>query len=291
MPPLVWRVWIMLAGWVVPSGDRAEWRAQWRSAVASWRVLRDRGELPGRDQWLIGTRLMQDAFGARFTNVRARRLVRGPAVLIAGAAAALALIAMASGGFRTTWWLIGTARDLQLRPMPGIRYDARGDFVFKYGAPMVTAFAVSAALLVVKRRSLRSIGWRSWTLLLFKVGAVALIASLLWVEGGHGLRSYFSREGVRFGVFGVGLGILYIVAVGYATAWSVADQRRRCPVCLHRLTMPVTIGSWASIYNPAATELVCDQGHGSLALQEAESGTGSPDRWTVLDSTWRELFR
>src|SRR5439155_12053641 len=112
----------------------------------------------------------------RFTSVRARRLVRGPAILIGGAVVVVAAIAIASGGFSTTWWLIGTARDLRLRPMPGVRYDARGDFVFKYAAPMVTAFAVAAALVLAKRRPVWSMGWRSWALLLFKVGAVELIA-------------------------------------------------------------------------------------------------------------------
>ena len=149
------------------------------------------------------------------------------------------------------------------------------------------------ALLILSRRLLRGIGLRSWSLLIYKVVLAELIAALLWVEGGHGLRFYFARGGgMRFGVFGVGLAIFYIAAFGYLIVWCITDQRRRCPVCLYRLVMPVTMGSWASIYDPAATELVCDQGHGSLALQESETGAaGAPDRWTVLDSSWRELFR
>lgn len=275
---------IWIAGLLVPGDVRSEWRDRWRSSVASWRVLRERGELPDHDGPALVRRLFADAFGGR-------RVLRGPALLVAGGLAALLAIGIFSDGFATSRWLIATARDVQARPNPGVRYDARGDFLFKYIAPVIVAGAVASAMLLLSRRSLRAIGWRSWMLLLFKVVTVEGIACLLWVEGGHALRTQVSRESLRFGVLGVGLAILYIAGLGYATAWCVADQRRRCPVCLHRLVMPVTMGSWASIYDPAATEMVCDQGHGSLALQEAETGAGAPDRWTVLDSTWRELFR
>jgi len=40
---------------------------------------------------------------------------------------------------------------------------------------------------------------------------------------------------------------------------------------------------------PAATELVCGKGHGSLLVQEA--ATGAPDEWVTLDPSWRLLFR
>jgi len=50
--------------------------------------------------------------------------------------------------------------------------------------------------------------------------------------------------------------------------------------------MPVMIGSWASVFEPVTTELLCEEGHGSLCVPE----TGQPDRWTPLDASWRELF-
>jgi hypothetical protein len=71
--------------------------------------------------------------------------------------------------------------------------------------------------------------------------------------------------------------------------WSLADQRRRCPVCLGRLEMPVTLGSWASVFEPPTTEFLCADGHGSLSVQEAEPTAA--DRWIALDSSWRSLFR
>jgi hypothetical protein len=73
-----------------------------------------------------------------------------------------------------------------------------------------------------------------------------------------------------------------------ALAWVFADQRRRCPECLGLLALPVTIGSWASVLEPVSTELVCEQGHGSLSVPE--SALALPQKWTALDVSWRGLF-
>jgi hypothetical protein len=55
--------------------------------------------------------------------------------------------------------------------------------------------------------------------------------------------------------------------------------------------MPVTIGSWSSpLLDPVSTELLCEQGHGSLCVPETQSSASEPDRWTALDDSWRELF-
>ena len=291
MPPVVWRVLIYVAGWLVPWRARVEWRAQWQSAMANWWILAERGELADRGSAALARRLLADAVGQRFTDVRLRRTVRSPAIVIAVALASVLTIGFLSRGFTTSRWLIAVAQDVRARPDLGFPYDHRGDILFKYLAPMVSATGVGLALLVLSRRSMRSIGLRSWSLLIFKVVAAELISALLWVEGGRALRAHVAREGLRFGLLGIGLAFAYVTAFGYLIVWCVTDQRRRCPECLHRLVMPVTLGSWASIYDPAATELVCDEGHGSLAMQESETETGTPDRWTVLDSSWRELFR
>ena len=73
--------------------------------------------------------------------------------------------------------------------------------------------------------------------------------------------------------------------------WAILDQARRCPVCLRRLAMPVTLGSWSSpLLEPAATELLCDEGHGSLRFSEAHTTLGEIRRWITLDDSWRDLF-
>ncbi|MFB3776631.1 MAG: ABC transporter permease [Bryobacteraceae bacterium] len=72
--------------------------------------------------------------------------------------------------------------------------------------------------------------------------------------------------------------------------WSILDQGRRCPVCLRRLGMAVTRGSWSSSFlEPASTELLCDEGHGSLRVSDSHSTLGEIRRWVTLEDSWREL--
>ncbi len=72
--------------------------------------------------------------------------------------------------------------------------------------------------------------------------------------------------------------------------WSILDQGHRCPVCLRRLSTPVTSGSWSSVLlEPASTELLCDQGHGTLLVTSAYSTLGEVRRWITLEDSWRDL--
>jgi hypothetical protein len=83
----------------------------------------------------------------------------------------------------------------------------------------------------------------------------------------------------------------FYLGCGAALYWCYYDQRHRCPVCLHRLSIPVTIGSWSSpLFDPVSTELLCDQGHGSLWVPETQSSASVAEHWTGLDESWRELF-
>jgi hypothetical protein len=73
--------------------------------------------------------------------------------------------------------------------------------------------------------------------------------------------------------------------------WSILDQSRRCPVCLRRLGMAVTLGSWSSsLIAPASTELLCDQGHGALRISDSYSTLGEIRRWIALEDSWRDLI-
>jgi hypothetical protein len=291
MPPVLWRVPIYLAGWLVPARERGEWRRRWASNLDSWHVLVERGELPAGGGAAILSGACRDAFRERFGELRPAKLLRGPMFLVAACAGAIPLVGLCSHGFATCRALMATAQDMRLHPDLGFRYDLRGDRLFEYLAPVVIAACVGMALVFLKRRSLGSLGWRSWSLLLFKLVSIHLSASLLWVEGGHALRSQLTREGFRFGIAGFGLGLAFIFSFGFATLWCIADQRARCPVCLRRLVLPVRLGSWASsFFDPAATELVCEEGHGALALMETEDDAAAPDRWVELDESWQYLF-
>jgi hypothetical protein len=73
--------------------------------------------------------------------------------------------------------------------------------------------------------------------------------------------------------------------------WSIADQRRRCRVCLRRLAMATQVGCpGCLLLDWAGTELVCIEGHGMLHVPDMAACWQEPDRWTSLDDSWQELF-
>jgi hypothetical protein len=287
---MVWLVPLYVAAWLVPASRRAEWRERWIANLCHWRVLADRGELPAWSGVAFLRRGFADACHERFGAVRYHRMLRGPAFLIVVQAAALLAVGFASHGFAATRHVLALISDMRLNPHHDYRYDIRGDRIFEYLTPVVVAAAIGVALVFVKKRSLRSLGWRLWTFMGVNVVSLHLISSLLWIEGGRAIRSHLVRPDLRIGVAGFGLGVAFMIGYGFLVLWSIADQRRRCPVCLHRLMMPVALGSWASIFDPAQTEFVCEEGHGSLALVEAEAEVSAADRWTELDSSWQYLF-
>ncbi len=89
----------------------------------------------------------------------------------------------------------------------------------------------------------------------------------------------------------VGLWTFLPIAVAILS-WSIADQQKRCRVCLSRLVLPVEVGRPGSVLlNFAGTELVCAQGHGTLYVSESASNALERDRWNALDDSWAGLFR
>jgi hypothetical protein len=131
-------------------------------------------------------------------------------------------------------------------------------------------------------------GLKYWSFLVLKTLLLVAVPLLLWVEIDGVILSTMAASLIR-NIILVVLTPAFIFICAFAVWWSFADQRGRCPVCLQLLTMPVTIGSWSSVLDPATTELVCDSGHGSLSFPDAADG--QPDRWTNLDPSWSELFR
>jgi len=72
--------------------------------------------------------------------------------------------------------------------------------------------------------------------------------------------------------------------------WVLADQRRRCPVCLRLLSNPVAIGSAAqTVLGCYGTELICTRGHGFLYVPGAPTSWCSKQRWQYLDPGWGSL--
>jgi hypothetical protein len=168
-----------------------------------------------------------------------------------------------------------------------------------YGIGISFGLLLGIALVAIGRRSpvaarvSRMQAFRSWAFLLVKFVLVLGGLAVFWIEiilaidmPSHGeFREFVRLLGALIPT------LLFFLACALAVLWCVADQRRRCPVCLHRLAMPVTMGSWSSsLLNPATTEFLCENGHGSLAIPETQSSAAEPDRWTAMDESWRDLF-
>lgn len=277
---------IRLASWIVPAARRPAWYAQWAARARDWQWLADRGE-PVGGAWPLFRRALTDATVERRGPIRVRTLLRSPIFVPIAMAVVLLLLAGVSRGFAVTRAVLAIAHDLRAHPAYCGVYDARGDRIFVYLAPVVLAWAVGVALLAAGCRWLRGPGWRYWSLLALKAAAGLVLVTLVWIEVGTLLRGPIHREGWRT-LVGLSTVLVYVAATGRAMLWTIEDQRQRCRTCLRRLVAPVTVGSWASSFDPPATESLCENGHGALAVSDRE--TNGQDRWTRLDESWQTLF-
>lgn len=136
-------------------------------------------------------------------------------------------------------------------------------------------------------------GWRNvrwWAFFTAKSAAItASVYLLVWLMV-HGILGWVGRtvypmaDEAAFWTF-------LPLAIAILT-WCIADQQKRCRVCLRRLSMPVDVGRPGSVLlNFAGTEMVCEDGHGTLYVAESESNSLERDRWQTLDESWAELFR
>jgi hypothetical protein len=284
--PLGRRLLIRIAGWIVPSRLRSTWLADRYAELFDWWYLVERGE-PVRDGGAaICRRAFADAFSERLAGRDPRLIVRAPMFVPIAAVASLMALALVSHGFAVTRAIVAVARDMHDNPGHA-GYDGRGDRVFVFAAPILLAISTGLTMLGLGCLSLRGRGWRYWGFLALKAVAVAVIFPLVWMEVGTALRIHIASKGWRV-TFGIATAVFLLVATGRAMIWCIADQRRRCRVCLRRLVLPVSVGSWASLFEPSATEMLCEDGHGALALSDAE--TNVQDRWTRLDDSWKALF-
>jgi hypothetical protein len=84
---------------------------------------------------------------------------------------------------------------------------------------------------------------------------------------------------------------LLIAALALSLGYSLHDQKRRCPVCLHLLTLPVLIGSRSSIIlDRPQVEVLCPNGHGSLLVPEPVVHRRDPAAWLVWNESWKSCF-
>lgn len=77
----------------------------------------------------------------------------------------------------------------------------------------------------------------------------------------------------------------------FALRWALRDQRRRCPVCLGRLTCPARVGEPSRNFLAwNGTELICAGGHGFMHVPEMATSWFGTQRWLHLDPSWSGLF-
>jgi len=288
-PPILAVCALRVAERLTPAPRRAEWRALWRSRLENLWILEARGELPVHAPSATA-RLCADAaasaFWLRFERGQLRQWLRGPAPILTLSAMAPLAVAVFSRGLQATRSVIHTALEWSIQPR-ALGYDPRADLVVATVLPIVFALTVGAVLIAIGRLSVGRYGWRYWLFLLGKLAAVMVTVPLIWIEGNAALRAHLLHGDLTL-LFGwLAWTLAFFGAFGCGVVWAFTDQRRRCPVCLGRLAMPVTLGSWASVFEPVTTEMLCHEGHGSLSVDESEIGAG--DRWIALDSSWRGL--
>lgn len=149
---------------------------------------------------------------------------------------------------------------------------------------------ILAALIILPIVRLRAPRWNPWAagffiaklaLLLsavFLIGIEFIGASSITMLGGADESNAFSAW-------------LFVMGSTGALAWSIADQRQRCRVCLKRLGLAAHVGcTGCLLLDWAGTELVCLEGHGMLHVPEMVACWQEPDKWTFLDESWQELF-
>jgi hypothetical protein len=107
-------------------------------------------------------------------------------------------------------------------------------------------------------------------------------------------RSLFSDH-LDLGSFGKSLSPIFIhfafIGSLFAARWMLADQRKRCPVCLRLLANPVGIGESSRIlleWN--GTELMCRRGHGMFYVPEWPLIWTGRQRWLELGPSWGGFF-
>src|SRR5581483_9735196 len=136
-----------------------------------------------------------------------------------------------------------------------------------------------------------------WGFLLLKLAAGAAVMRLVWGAILLGFRTPVLYLGLEQKPFGHDLGytsamlgfFLLCFGVLYLIIW---DQRYRCRMCLRRLRMPVSAGSWPNmlLFGQPRTEYICLYGHGTLKVPELQiTGSTAPDWEPHDEDIWKEL--
>jgi hypothetical protein len=247
------------ASLLAPGEHRSEWLEEWQSEL--WYVPRH-----GATRFCLGA--FRDAIWLRRNSPPPHR------VFLRSPIACLALLAALAGVSVVLAVTLPAARTMTSAPSLAVR---------EVPTACVEMLLLSGLLLGVTRLTMgrapakpRPMPWtgklRRGVFLALKI---ALVQPILL--GGFILVNY-SRT---IPLLPMGLGVYWIVV----NRWVLADQRRRCPVCLKLLTDPVRIGTPSGTFlDWYGAESLCADGHGLQHAPEISASYCDVERWLCLDS-------
>ncbi len=286
--PLALRCLITASSWIAHPRERQQWRFHVEAEVRAWWELVERGELTTRSAPEVITRVWQIAATVLWSRVNSDwilRFVRGPQFLFAVCGVSLATLAAISNGFSATRTVAAIIYNT-LAGTPSALISSETVFVFV--TPLGFALLIGLLLIASRWPTLHGASWRYWPFLATKIAMVLVSVPLFWIELSAMVRARMLGFPCQKLVTGFLFRLLFITVYVLALRWCMRDQQRRCAICLARLSLPVSIGTCASVFEPATVEFVCLQGHGTLSVPQIE--TGEPSRWTSFDASWSVLF-
>lgn len=243
------------AALLVPASARAEWLAEWGAEL--WYVERD------ATAFCLGS--FRDAFWLRVGSFSARSAVSLDSPLrcvlfMAGLAGLSLRLSIASGSLSFPSWSPAGAGEVA----QGLLwiYALSLPFLlilnpFTLGRYPINRYAPSFLTRL-----------RRWLFLAAKLSLVALSVAFA---------TFALTDAFPPASFALYFGLIF----GFR--WALADQKRRCPVCLHFLSNPVEVGSTAHMLLQAhGTEVSCARGHGSLYVPRTATSWCGTQQWRYV---------
>jgi hypothetical protein len=275
---------------VVPGSSRRDWVFKWKSEL--WYVRR---EAPAsKDVWGFCLGVFRDArWMRRYSPKESVRLnLESPlncvmflillalssllvALLLPGARNVLLLSLHTESSF---YWLHSWAGVSESPPNPIDQQIVLFRLNFLFAClilPAVTTLRLSSG---GGTRNLRSCLGRSRWLAFFLLKVILILPPVYFaaLDLGH---LFTTSDSVLIQSMASLVGFLL------SLRWAFNDQRRRCPTCLCRLTLPVRMGrpSW-TLLDWNLTEYMCPKGHGVLHVPAESVGGSSIQRWISMNS-------
>jgi hypothetical protein len=179
--------------------------------------------------------------------------------------------------------------DYSCRVLPSLRAEIWEMYLFAAFLAMLALPATTSLSLGEYAARPVNLSWlatlRRWAFLMAKIGfalPAIYFASLTAAYAFHFASPYTAQYIQLIATFSLTL---------FALRWALRDQRRRCPVCLGKLTCPARVGEPSRNFLAFnGTELICAGGHGFLHVPEMATSWYSTQRWLHLDPSWSGLF-